>query len=544
MPETRFLTDLGLLFLAALGGGLLAQAVHQPLIVGYILAGVLIGPFTPGPTLSDPHTFQLFADVGVVLLMFTIGVEFSVEELLRVRKVALLGAPAGIALVALLTIPVGKLLGWTLVQSLVAGAAVSVASTMVLLKFLLERGELATLYGRVVVGITLAEDLAVVAMTVLIPALASPGGDRAAALGQALLEAVVLLGPLLWLARRAVPLLLAKVAHTRNMELFLLVALAVAIGTAALTAGVGRNHGLLPSSMYDAVLATSLVTILINALVFRRRPTWVQRLVSGQETVPPPAAAALAPEVQVTVCGFGRVGREVADALDAFHILYTVVDLDPEATREARSRGAGAVFGDAGSEGMLHHAGVDRALLAVVAIPEFEAARRCVTALRALRPDLPILVRVHQQRHRAELSGAGATGVVQPEVEAALTIVRHSLDLLGIDHRLARRYMEGARAHWPEAARAEGVSGDALQAMEVVVQDPALEGQSIEQAHIRERSGAAIVSITRADGREIVNPRPDERLQAGDRLLAIGTREQLDSLRHICEEEVDPYVPG
>src|SRR5438093_1205935 len=76
MPETRFLTDLGLLFLAALGGGLLAQAVHQPLIVGYILAGVLIGPFTPGPTLSDPHAFQLFADVGVVLLMFTIGVEF------------------------------------------------------------------------------------------------------------------------------------------------------------------------------------------------------------------------------------------------------------------------------------------------------------------------------------------------------------------------------------------------------------------------------------------------------------------------------------
>src|SRR5436309_27248 len=622
MPETRFLTDLGLLFLAALGGGLLAQAVHQPLIVGYILAGVLIGPFTPGPTLSDPHTFQLFADVGVVLLMFTIGVEFSVEELLRVRKVALLGAPAGIALVAVLTIPVGKLLGWTLVQSLVAGAAISVASTMVLLKFLLERGELATLYGRVVVGITLAEDLAVVAMTVLIPALASPGGDRAAALGRALLEAVVLLGPLLWLARRAVPLLLAKVAHTRNMELFLLVALAVAIGTAALTAGlgvsialgaflaglvisesefghealarglpgrdifvaifffsvwtlvvraagypvatarnaalgltqigefsyilagVGRNHGLLPSAMYDAVLATSLVTILINALVFRRRPTWVQRLVSGQETVPSPAAAAVAPEVQVTVCGFGRVGREVADALDAFHIPYPVVDLDPEATREARSRGAGAVFGDGGHEGILHLAGVDRARLAVVAIPEFEAARRCVTALRALRPDLPILVRVHQQRHRAELSGAGATEVVQPEVEAALTIVRHSLDLLGVDHRLARRYMEGARAHWPEAARAEGVSGDALQAMEVVVQDPALEGQSIEQAHIRERSGAAIVSITRADGREIVNPRPDERLQAGDRLLAIGTREQLDSLRHICEKEVDPYVPG
>src|SRR5947199_10794562 len=103
MPETRFLTDLGLLFLAALGGGLLAQAVHQPLIVGYVLAGVLMGPFTPGATLSDPHAFQLFADVGVVLLMFTIGVEVVVDDLLRVCEVGLLCAPAGVARAARLS---------------------------------------------------------------------------------------------------------------------------------------------------------------------------------------------------------------------------------------------------------------------------------------------------------------------------------------------------------------------------------------------------------------------------------------------------------
>src|SRR2546428_5175987 len=150
MPETRFLTDLGLLFLAALGGGLLAQAVHQPLIVGYILAGVLIGPFTPGPTLSDPHTFQLFADVGVVLLMFSIGVEFSVDELLRVRKVALAGAPVGIALIVLLTIPVGKLLGWTLVQSLLAGAAESCARPVAIVEIFLGMGRLPTLSSRLV----------------------------------------------------------------------------------------------------------------------------------------------------------------------------------------------------------------------------------------------------------------------------------------------------------------------------------------------------------------------------------------------------------
>ena len=82
-------------------------------------------------------------------------------------------------------------------------------------------------------------------------------------------------------------------------------------------AGVARNHGFLSSAIYDAVLATSLVTILINALIFRRTPTWVQRLVRGRGTLPPPEAAAAAPEVQVTICGFGRVGREVADAIAA-----------------------------------------------------------------------------------------------------------------------------------------------------------------------------------------------------------------------------------
>jgi len=652
MPEIRFLTDLGLLFLAALGGGLLAHAANQPLIVGYILAGVLIGPFTPGPTLSDPGTFQLFADVGVVLLMFTIGVEFSLEELLRVRKVGLLGAPAGIALIVFLTIPVGRILGWTIVQSLLAGAAISVASTMVLLKFLLERGELTTLHGRVVVAITLAEDLAVVAMTVLIPALASRGDDRLAVLGRALLLAVVVLGPLLWLARRVIPRLLAKVAHTRSMELFLLVALAAAIGTAALTArlglsialgaflaglvisesefahealarvlpvrdifvaiffvsvgtlirpasllaelpavvalvflvvggkfavwtlvirgagypastartaalgltqigefsyilaGVARNYGLLTSAIYDAVLATSLLTILIKAMIFRRTPGWVQRVVRGNEAPPPPSGHAVAPEGQVIICGFGRVGREVAAALDAFHIPYTVVDLDPEATREARTRSASAIFGDAGKESILHHAGADRARLAVVAIPEFEAARRCVIALRAIRQDLPILVRVHQQHQHAALSEAGATEVIQPEVEAALTIVRHSLDLLGVDHRLARRHMEGARAHWPEAARVEDMFSEALMAQEMTVRDHALIGQSIELTYIRERSGAAIVSITRADGHEVVNPRAEEKLHLGDRILAIGSQEQLDTLRRICGELGVPDYPG
>lgn len=138
MEEARFFVDLGYLVVGALVGGALAYFARQPLIIGYILGGILVGPFTPGPTISDPHSFQVFAEIGVVLLMFSIGVEFSVGELLGAGKVAIYGAPVGIVLIVLLTIPIGMILGWPLTQTLVVGGAVSVASTMVILKFLLK----------------------------------------------------------------------------------------------------------------------------------------------------------------------------------------------------------------------------------------------------------------------------------------------------------------------------------------------------------------------------------------------------------------------
>ena len=173
--------------------------------MGYVLAGILVGPFTPGPTVSDPRSFRLFAEIGVILLMFSIGVDFSIGELLRVRRVALQGALGGIALIVLLTVPVGALLAWPLTQSIAVGAAISVASTVVLLKFLLERGELDSPHGRVAVGISLIEDLAVVAMVILLPVLGAEGGSRVVPLGRGLLQAVLLLAPLLWFARRVFP---------------------------------------------------------------------------------------------------------------------------------------------------------------------------------------------------------------------------------------------------------------------------------------------------------------------------------------------------
>ena len=139
MEQPHLLPELGLLLVAALGGGTVAHLLRQPLIVGYILGGILVSPFTPGPQVSHPQAFEIFADIGVVLLMFSIGAEFSLQELLRVRNVAAFGAPAGIIFIILMTFLAGWLLGWPVSQRLVIGATLSVCSTMVLLKFLQDR---------------------------------------------------------------------------------------------------------------------------------------------------------------------------------------------------------------------------------------------------------------------------------------------------------------------------------------------------------------------------------------------------------------------
>src|SRR5271167_1678056 len=105
--------DLTYIFLAAVFGGLVAWRLRLPLILGFVVGGIAISPFTPGPQLSDLHTFEVFAEVGVVLLMFSIGVEFSIPDLLRVKWVALIGGPVGILVMLGVAIGVGRLAGWS-----------------------------------------------------------------------------------------------------------------------------------------------------------------------------------------------------------------------------------------------------------------------------------------------------------------------------------------------------------------------------------------------------------------------------------------------
>jgi len=204
----------------------------------------VISPFTPGPHLSDLHTFEVFAEVGVVLLMFSIGVEFSVPDLLRVKWIALGGGTLGIMLSIGLALGTARLFGWSMIQGFVVGSTISVASTMVLARLLADRHAMGTTYGRVMIGITLVEDVAVVFMTIIIPIFSGPGEGRFARAAWTLGKAVLLLVPLVFVAMTVVPKILRAAARTKDQEIFLLIAIAICLVSAGIAQALGFSVAL------------------------------------------------------------------------------------------------------------------------------------------------------------------------------------------------------------------------------------------------------------------------------------------------------------
>ena len=239
-----FFRDFAYVFLAATAGGILAWRLRQPLIIGYVLAGALISPLTPGPKVEDAETLELFAEIGVILLMFSVGLEFSLKDLLRAKWVAVFGGTAGILLSILLGVAAGKWLGLSVSQGIVLGCIICVASTMVMTRLLMDRGELRTEHGLVMVSITLVEDIAVVVLVVLIPSFGNLETSRLLFVAQGLGRSALILIPAFFVAAKVVPPILARVARTHSRELFFVVVLAIGFGTAALTQSVGLSLAL------------------------------------------------------------------------------------------------------------------------------------------------------------------------------------------------------------------------------------------------------------------------------------------------------------
>jgi CPA2 family monovalent cation:H+ antiporter-2 len=232
--------DLVIIVVAALCGGIVAQRLRQPLILGYILAGVVVGPHTGGITVSDVHVIERLAEIGVALLLFGLGLEFSFARLRVVRRVALLGTPVQMLLTIALGVGLGRVLGLAWLPAVWLGALASLSSTMVLLKALMSQGWLGTLSSRVMIGMLIVQDLAVVPLMILLPRLDDPSVGLAS-LGLAAVKAAGFLAAMVLLGTRLLPALLRHVARWNSRELFLLTVTALALGIGYATHEVGLS---------------------------------------------------------------------------------------------------------------------------------------------------------------------------------------------------------------------------------------------------------------------------------------------------------------
>lgn len=639
-PDPGILRDLAYVFVAAVAGGLLAWRLRQPLILGYVFAGVVISPLTPGPRVSDVHTLESFAEIGVILLMFSVGLEYSLKDLLRAKWVTLAGGSIGIVLLIGMGIGAGRLVGWNARQGLVIGAIICVSSTMVLTRLLADRGQVHTEAGRIAVAITLVEDVAGIVLIILIPSFASFEPGRIWPVIGGLGRAIAILAPAFVVAWKVVPPALRRVARTQNRELFFIVTLAICLGTAAVTHAVGlslalgafvagliisgseyahealaqlsafrdafvalffvtigllidprllfsnlpvvlimvaliifgkfvvwtgivrlfgypiwtavtiavgltqigeisyvlvqvaRSSGMVGNDIYNATLAASLVTILLNAVLVRQAPSVLARMrrkrYAAADLEISPAGEGL--QHHTVLCGFGRVGSAIGTALATFRVPHLVVEVDPDLAATLRARGIPTLFGDAAHRDILQHAGVDKASIIIVTIPDPDGARLAVTNARRLNPDAPILARAHRTTYHEVLARAGATEIIQPELEASSTLIRHAFSYLNVPDKQIRAYLRGFRKAM-EALQEKNTrpSLSFAEVREASLANSDLVGRSIRNSEIWERFHVAVVSVRRPAGETLLNPDPGTILKQGDQLRILGFPDELDT---------------
>jgi CPA2 family monovalent cation:H+ antiporter-2 len=637
--------DIALILVAALLGGLVAQRLGLPLILGYILAGVAVGPNTGGPTVSSVHDIELLAEIGVALLLFTIGLHFSLDELAPVRRVALLGTAAQMALTIAFSYGLGRLLGFGWQEAAWFGALLSLSSTAVVLKSLSEQGVMGTLSSRVILGMLIVQDLAVVPLIIVLPELGNIG-EGLSDLGVAALRAALFVAVMLAFGRRILPWLMARVAAWNSRELFLISVVAIGLGvgyatylfglsfafgafvaglvlsqsdyshqaladveplrdvfamlffvsvgmlldpafliqnagTVALVvvlvfvvkglvfagvvrafgygniipfavglglfqvgefsfviARVGLEDGAISQRSYSILLTTAVITMSLTPFAMRLAPLlygrWRERF--PRETMSTFNLPERGLRDHVVIAGYGRVGSFVARLLARLDQPFVVVDPNPGRADEARDAGYPVVYGDAAAEPVLEAAGVRRARLVIVTVPDPVGARLVVERARSINPNVHVVARTTTVEQVEELGRLGIYEAVHPESEAGLELGRQALSHLGVPAGDVQRFADKVRRELYAPITRQGREGDLLEQLErasqqietewvMLPENSPLKGRTIGELGVRTETGASIVAIVR-DDLVLAGPGPDARFEPGDLVGVLGTQEQ------------------
>jgi len=268
------MADFAIIMAAALAGGLVAYRLRLPVILGYLVAGILIGPHSFG-LVKNLDMIETMASIGVVLLLFTLGMEFSLGDLKRVGKIGLGGGAIQIVATALLGFIISQfILRWPIPDAIFFGFLIALSSTTVVLKILVERGETSTPHGRIMIAILLLQDLVVLPLMVILPALGEPTTSLVYSLGITLVKVILSLGAITVIGFWVVPAFLGQTAGTRSRELFVITILAICLGAAFGTAYFGVSAafgafaaGMLVSRSHFAHQALADITPLRNTFI-------------------------------------------------------------------------------------------------------------------------------------------------------------------------------------------------------------------------------------------------------------------------------------
>lgn len=537
------IVNIAIVLAAALLGGMIAHRLRQPLILGYLLVGVVVGPHGFG-LVGDLEVIELLATIGVALLMFTLGLEISFSQLRQVGKVGTWGGIAQILATFALGLVAGKLLfHWSLSEAAFFGLLISLSSTVVCLKILMERGELDSVHGRIMIAILIVQDLSVVLMMVAVPVFGAPLEGLLATFVIAVGKALLFVGIAVALGLWVLPWLLGRVAGVRSRELFLLTVLILCFGAAfgtyifglsvafgafvvglllkesrfahqalaevtplrdvfatlffvslgmllsaqfvvenwsavvlmvviiiaikfavcfgiarlfrysggtALLVGAGLfqigefsfvlarggvDAGIMSGHQYSLVIASTIITMLLTPLLMSLASALYPKLSRGRarrelvaESIPlssqvePPE-----PSRQVVICGYGRVGRNVGQALHSLGISCSVIEIDPELVSELRSQSQACIYGDASNAHVLSSAELAKAQVLIVTFPDPVAAVTTVKNALRINPKLEIVARVHRNRESQLLRSLGVSELISPEYEASFEFLRRTL---------------------------------------------------------------------------------------------------------------------
>lgn len=547
--------------------GFLAIRLRMPPLVGYLIAGVIVGPYTPGFVADMELTAQL-AEIGVMLLMFGVGLHFSIGDLLSVKRIAIPGAIAQIAVATALGAGAGLWWGWSLGESLVFGLALSVASTVVLLKALEARGVIDSINGKIAVGWLVVEDLVMVLVLVLLPAFAVLlGGHNASGhepvsdnipltIAITIGKVIAFIAFMLIVGKRLLPKFLWWVAGTGSRELFSLCVIATAVGVAygsaalfdvsfalgaffagmmlresefshraadeslplrdafavlffvsvgmlfdfhiivneplkvltvvaiimfgktivavalvlmfryplntALTVGVSLAQigefsfilaglcislNLMDNTGQNLILAGALISIALNSLMFggleplqrwaRNHSSFARKLEANADplAVLPMSTDEAFLAGQVVLVGYGRVGRRIAQILDANNIPYVVADANREIVEQLRAKNIPAVCGDAADPNVLIQAHIAQAGMLVAATANTFHVRKMIDTARLLNPKIETVIRTHNEEEAELWIRENIGKIFLSEQQLASGMAEHVLLRMGkLDH--------------------------------------------------------------------------------------------------------------